>query len=361
MKRTLLTLLALAFGATLSAAQVIVPVAGAGAGANGSQWQSEITIHNVAFTAASLSLSFHDATGPLATHQLTVPAGATVTLPDIVVSTFGIIPDGNTVTGAVVIESDEITLLKVAVSSRTFNSSESGEFGQDIPALRAAESTKAAETAVLTGPSETSGSRFNFGLYALEESEVQWVLVRASGEVAATVDRKYDGGIQVQYNGGIHNLLEVEPAPNDVIYARVFSGSILPYGSIVNNGTNDPSFVTAFRTRENFQAQLLGVDLNEDGEIDIFDANGDGILDAPVPVRASHGFPSYFRIIAADPEGQQVRLTLIDAPTDVRLFDDGITVRWFPAGSLSGTTGALSVSANDGFAETRFLIPVTFH
>jgi hypothetical protein len=358
MKRILFTLMTLACAATLSAAQLIVPAAGAGPGAGGSQWQTDVTLHNAALTPAPLTLSFHDAGGFVASHSLMVAPRETLTLDSVLSSAFGISTSG-TVTGAIVIEGDEMTLLKLAVTSRTFTRSEAGEFGQDIPAMRPAEASLTGDTAVLTGPSEISGSRFNFGLYALEASTIEWALVRGSGEVAATIESDYEEGVQVQYNRGINTLLGSQPGPNDVVYARVLSGTVLPYGSIVNNATNDPGFIPAFRTRENFPALLLGVDLNEDGNIDIF-ANADGVLESPVPLRASHGFPNYFRLVVVDPEGNDVHLELVDPPSDVRLLDHG-TVRWFPVGSLRGTSGALIVSANDGFAETRFLIPVTFH
>jgi hypothetical protein len=359
MKRILLTLLTLACAATLSAAQLIVPAAGAGAGARGSQWQSDVTIHNAALTPASLTFSFHDSDGLVASFPFTVAARETVTITDIVASAFGVSTLSGAVTGAIVIEADEITLLKLAVTSRTFATSEAGEFGQDIPALTPAAAAGTGDTAVLAGPSEVSGSRFNFGLYTLEASTVEWVLVRSTGDIGATVDSEYDANVQVQYNRGIQTLLAAQPAPDDVVYARVLSGSVIAYGSIVNNASNDPGFVPAFRTRENFPAKLLGIDLNEDGNIDI-PANADGVLESPVPLRASHGFPNYFRIVVVDPEGAEVHLELVDPPSDVRLLDGG-TVRWFPVGSLSGTSGALIVSASDGFAETRFLIPVTFH
>jgi hypothetical protein len=358
MKRILFTLMTLACAATLSAAQFVVPAAGAGPGASGSQWQTDVTLHNAALAPALVTLSFHDADGFVASHSLTVAPRETLTLESVISSVFGISTAG-AVTGAIVIEGEEMTLLKLAVTSRTFSRSEAGEFGQDIPAMRPDEASLTGDTAVLTGPSEISGSRFNFGLYALEPSTIEWALVRGNGEVAAVIESDYEEGVQVQYNRGISTLLGSQPAPNDVVYARVLSGNVLPYGSIINNATNDPGFIPAFRTRENFPARFLGVDLNEDGTIDIA-ANADGVLESPVPLRASHGFPNYFRLVVVDPEGSEVHLELVDPPSDVRLLDHG-TVRWFPVGSLQGTSGALIVSANDGFAETRFVIPVTFH
>src|SRR6059058_2246841 len=54
-----MALLPLAAGA----ATFIVPAAGTGAGANNSQWQTELTLHSTSNAVMNLQLTFHDRNG----------------------------------------------------------------------------------------------------------------------------------------------------------------------------------------------------------------------------------------------------------------------------------------------------------
>ena len=319
----------------MSAAQLVIPAAGAGAGANDSQWQSELTIHNVGLTSTDLTLSFYRTNGIDATHSITVAPRQTVILENIVQETFGI----DTGSGAIVIEGDPFGLKKLSVTSRTFNRSESGEFGQDIPAWTESSAAATGDTAVINGPVAASMARFNFGIFAPVDTDVEWMLVRQSGTVAASVSESYDAGTQLQYNQGIPTFLGVENEDGDVVYARITEGRAFVYGSIIQNSTNDPSFVPFAVTRENFAAQLVGIDLNEDGEVDIFDTDSDGVLDGEVSLSTA-GFPNYFRVVVVDPEGNPVDLELVDASNDVRLLENG-TVQWLPSSGQRGTAGVL--------------------
>ena len=354
MKRIAISILSLLLTASLSAAQLVIPAAGTLTGAAGSQWQSDVTIHNVGTTPTLISIEFHDGSGLVATESVLIGARRTVALENIVGDVFGL----SNRQGALVITGEDYALRKLSVTSRTFNLSDEGEFGQDIPAWNATAAAETGDTAVLNGPVSPASARFNFGLYAPEETSIEWLLVREDGTTAATVTETYEAGTHVQYSPGIPSYLGGENLPNDVIYARILEGRAFIYGSIVENATGDPSFVPSIPTRENFTAQLLGVDLNEDGVVDIVDADGDGVLDGEVNI-STLGYPSFFRVVVIDPEGNEITLELVDASNDVRLFTDG-TVQWLPSSALRGTAGVLKVRASDGFAATDFLIPVLF-
>lgn len=353
MRKTAFILLSIIVATSVSAFQLVIPAAGSGPGANNSQWQSDLTIHNVSTIPADIVLEYHDSEGMVATHSLSILSRQTVSLEDIVQSVFQ-----KSGTGAIVITGNEFALRKLSVSSRTFNRSELGEFGQDIPAWSTPSAAAEGDTAVINGPLSPSSSRYNFGIYAIDATEVDWMLIREDGSSAATVSATYEAGAHVQYNRGIETFLGSDNLPNDVVYARIRAGRAFVYGSIVEDSSNDPSFVPFVATRENFAAQLLGVDLNEDGVIDIADENGDGVLDGEIRL-STIGFPNFFRVVVIDPEGSEVSIELIDASPDVRLFPDG-TVQWSPSMMLRGTIGALKLRATDGFAATDFLIPVVF-
>src|SRR5438105_2267366 len=113
---------------TAGAGTLIIPAAGAGPGANGSQWKSEVVVNNTSSKPANLTLVFHDGSGAAASSTATVPAHGTTAFDDIVARRF----NRTAATGAIEIVSDNT---RIVVTSRTFNVGQgNGEFGQDIPA-----------------------------------------------------------------------------------------------------------------------------------------------------------------------------------------------------------------------------------
>ncbi len=321
---------ALPFSAT--AATLIVPAAGTGAGANASQWQSELTLHNAAPRPATLSVTFHQGSAVLGPVPVELQARETVSIDDIVHTKFGL----ESGTGALVIDAADRQAKSLAVTSRTYNTSARGEFGQDIPSVDAAAALSAGDIGALSGPSSVDGTRFNFGLYVTEAASIDWQVVRANGTVAATKNVTYAAGTHAQYNSGIETLLGATPQANDTVYGRVDSGRAIFYGSIIN-ATGDPTFIPGIRTREDILIQLTGVDLDENGSIDIADQNGDGVLDAPVQIVKSL-FPSYFQVIAKGEFDEPVTLEIVSAPSFAKLLDANGTLVVVASGSEAATS-----------------------
>src|SRR4051812_24558642 len=94
-----------------SAATLVVPAAGTGPGANNSQWQSELTIHNAAPRAATVTISFHQGTSILGSAELTLQAKQTVSQADVA-RTLG--ATGGS--GAIVIEAADRDARAIAVT-----------------------------------------------------------------------------------------------------------------------------------------------------------------------------------------------------------------------------------------------------
>ncbi|HUJ15430.1 MAG TPA: hypothetical protein VL284_16710 [Thermoanaerobaculia bacterium] len=334
-----------------SAATFIVPAAGTGAGANGSQWQSELTFHSTSANPISIGLVFHDAGGAQQGDGLTLSPRSTTTLSDVVKTRFG--RDGGT--GGIEINVPDAFADRVAITSRTFNASASGEFGQDIPAIDSTGAASAGDVIVLQAPSSATNARFNFGIYAVSDAAVRWDLVRADGTVAASTTQSYGAGTQMQYNQGITSLLGATEQDNDALQATVTSGSVIAYGSAINNQTGDPSFVPGIRTRADIRVNFVGVDVNEDGTPDILDANHDGVLDQPIDIYTTVGYPNYFRVIV----NGGATLELVDAPRDAQLID-AETVQYAPNALLKGTTGELKVRATVNGVTDVLTIPVNY-
>ncbi|HEX2834585.1 MAG TPA: hypothetical protein VHW00_16355 [Thermoanaerobaculia bacterium] len=337
------------------AATIVVPAAGTGPGANNSQWQSELTLHSSAPRAITLSLSFHQGASAGAPVSVTLAARETLSIADVVKTKFGVTSG----TGAIVIAVEDKDARSLAVTSRTFNASAEGEFGQDIPAYVVEDEPALGDIITLAAPSNAGSARFNFGLYAAGNSSVTWELVRANGTVAATRELQYTAGQHVQYNSGIESLFGATPQNSDTVYARVSTGNVIAYGSAINNLSGDPSFVPSVRTREDILIQFLGVDLDEDGTIDVADADHDGTLDAPLDIQTSL-FPNYFRVLARGEFGEPVTLTLVNAASVVDILNPNGTVRVTAYGDLKNTTGTITFRGTAEGATTTLTIPVRY-
>lgn len=337
-----------------SAATLIVPVAGTGPGANGSQWQSELTLHTAAPRPVTLSLTFHQNSTVLGPVSVTLQARETLSIADVVKTKFNL-TSGN---GALLIDLSDRDARSVAVTSRTFNTSATGEFGQDIPSVDAANALRAGDIAALSGPSVIAGNRFNFGIYAVEASTIEWQVVRANGTVAATKSVSYAAGTHAQYNGGVDTLAGAAQLNNDTVHARVVSGRAVFYGSIINV-TGDPTFVPGVRTREDIIIQLTGVDLDENGSIDIRDTDGDNVLDSRIEIVTSL-FASYFRVVAEGEFGDDVTYEIVSSPAETHLLDDNGTLIVSAGGDVKGTTGTIVLRATSGNSSQLITIPVIF-
>jgi hypothetical protein len=334
------------------AATLIVPAVGTGTGLNNSQWQSEVTLHTAAPRAIALSLTLHQGTAVLGPVSVTLGARETLTIDDVVRTKFGLTGGA----GALVIDVADRDAKTLAVTSRTFNTTPEAVYGQDIPAVNATDASGAGDITAIPSAAEADGNRFNFGVYALEASSVQWDLVRADGTVATTRTDSFAAGQHAQFNSGI---LGVAAEDNDTVHARLLSGRALFYGSVINS-TGDPSYVPGQRTREDIVINFAGVDLDENGTVDIADANGDGVLDAPIEVVKSL-FPSYFRVVAAGEFGEAVQYEVISAPEISADLLDGIgTLRVIAGGNVKTKTGEIRVRATSEGSSTVLVIPLRY-
>lgn len=337
-----------------SAAQIIVPAAGSGPGVGGSQWQSELTLHNTASHNVSVSVTYHQGTDVSAPVVVDVPARGTTSIADIVNTRFA---KGGT--GALVIDVVDADASKVAITSRTFNVSAAGEFGQDIPAVRTNEAAISGDTVVLSAPSSSANTRFNFGLYAVDAATIRWELIRSTGTVAGVQEVSYAAGSHLQYNAGIKALFGVDASDNDTIHATLKSGRAILYGSAINNQTGDPSFVPGVRTREEIRINFTGIDLDENGTVDISDADHDGVLDQTIEMATSL-FPNYFRVVAIGENGEKVTYEIVFSSADAALLDNEGTVQLAPGGNLKGTKGELRLRATAGGSSAVLVIPISF-
>lgn len=355
--RTLITAVSIAaLPLTAGAATFIVPAAGTGAGANRSQWQSELTLHNTSAAPVTVTLAFHDANGTQSGNSVTVAARATTSIEDIVASQFG----RQSGTGAIEVDVPDASANKIAITSRTFNSSSSGQYGQDVPAVNVTNAAGAGSVVVLQAPSSATQARFNFGLYAVTDATVQWQLVRADGTLLTPIaDQTYTAGTQMQFGNGIKLLLGLDEQDNDTVQAVVTSGSIIGYGSSIDNTSGDPTFVPGIAARQDIALNFAGVDLRENGTINVTDSDHDGVLDQPIDMFTTTGYPNYFRVVVTGPNGDPATLQIVSPTQDIQLID-AETVLYAPSSLLKGTSGKIVIQATADGQTALLTIPVNY-
>src|SRR5215212_2916618 len=337
-----------------SAATFVIPAAGTGPGANNSHWQSELTLHNLALRTLTISLVYHDANGATDPVAVEIAPQATIAVADVVKTKFG----RESATGGLSIVVADADSRKLAISSRTFNTSDAGEFGQDIPAVNVNDGATPGDVDVLAGPSSAADYRFNFGVFAVSDLRVQWQLLRADGTVAATRTDSYAGGTQHQFNLGVQTHFNVDPQNSDTVLAYVESGRGIFYGSAVNQRTGDPTFVPGVRARQEV-ALTLGIDVGADGRVDIFDADHDGVLDSALDVRPSF-FPTTFRVVATDNSGLKPTFEILSTPAETKFTDENGAVFFNPTSADAKNGAEIRIRVTVGNQSAILTVPIAW-
>ncbi|HYC60119.1 MAG TPA: hypothetical protein VEK79_11200 [Thermoanaerobaculia bacterium] len=236
---------------------MIIPTVGHLGGIN-SQWQSDVRVTNAGFLPARYRLTFTPAAGTAHGVQqtiITVDAGATTALDDIISSWFGIGALGENASGMLEIlplDDAAVAAASTVASSRTYNVTANGTLGQFIPAIRYGGFIgKALENALpqilsLQQIAETGAYRTNVGI------------AEGSGEAASVLMRFFDGGgaklleLPLELAGGEQRQMNAILAQHgfSVADGRVEvevlggTGKVTAYASVVDNLTNDPLLVS---------------------------------------------------------------------------------------------------------------------
>jgi hypothetical protein len=177
--------------------------------------------------------------GPAVSQSLSVAPGSQVLLADVV-STLG--GDG---VGAVEILADP----PVLASSRTFNQSASGSFGQFLGAAHATELMAEGGTRTLLHLVQNQGFRTNIGLHntSVSEATVELRLHDSSGTLVTSSSRTLEPGQRLQLN---EPFAAAGRSDIDAGYAEVgqrTGSGVAVYASVVDNLSNDPTTIPALR------------------------------------------------------------------------------------------------------------------
>ena len=211
-------------------------------GAGGSQWRCDIAAVNTSSSVASLVLTFvGDSTH---TTSVSLPANGTESWPDVLVSAFG---SSAADAGVLHVISDQ----PIVITSRTFNATAAGTYGQYLPALASADGIAAGARGYLPQLAKSASRRTNVGFMNLSGTfcEVRVKLWGANGQQLGTTVARTVGSyewLQVNDVFGAAGAGETNAAYATV--EPVTAGTRLwAYASVVDNDSGDPTTIPLLR------------------------------------------------------------------------------------------------------------------
>jgi uncharacterized repeat protein (TIGR01451 family) len=242
--------------AATSAHALIIPSVGHLDGIE-SQWRSDVRITNAGFRAVRYALTFTPSGGTaqgVKQTTITVDAGATTALDDIVRNWYGIGSLGDSTNGMleiVPLDDPAVTSLATVASSRTYNLTTNGTLGQFIPAIRSnaligkALSGALPQILSLQQIAQNNLYRTNVGIAEGSGSGAS-VLLRifdASGLKLRDVPLTLAAGEQRQLNSLLATQ-GVELSDGRVeVQVLDGGGKVTAYASVVDNTSKDPLLV----------------------------------------------------------------------------------------------------------------------
>jgi hypothetical protein len=223
---------------------VAIAAVGHAAGASGSLWRSDVRIFALEGGgddqgSASVTISYYPSgvsNAQPVTKTLPIGPKQILSLEDIVSKTFGL----DNATGALRIQANQ----KLFVTSRTYNQSTAGTFGQDIPSVALDQVLTTGSVAKFSGLSN-SGYRTNVGFFNTGlAGDMQLDLRDATGARLAQKSYHIDARTMTQIND-IFTYLGAASAGGGSLWITTTGGSIVAYASVIDNASGDPVYVPA--------------------------------------------------------------------------------------------------------------------
>jgi hypothetical protein len=211
-------------------------------GAGGSVWRSNLSVTNRSGATANLTLTYRMA-GNTVTRTYMLPNNWIKEWEDVAASLFN---QGAATSGSIEIISD----VPIMVVARTYNQAPDGTFGQGMPGNPASEAATFGQIAVLPQLKKTSEFRTNVGFmnHGVAACNVRVRLYSETGsQIGSTIDTSVPAMQWKQINdvfgeAGVGQC----PIGYATVEVRTAGGLIWTYGSVVDNGTSDPTTIVPF-------------------------------------------------------------------------------------------------------------------
>jgi hypothetical protein len=236
---------------------LIVPAVASARGVSGSQFVSDVRLTNTSAESVRYNILFTpsgtDGTRSGKQASIDVPAGQTIALDDVLRSWYGV-GTNQSVTGVLDIRPlragaspSALTKSRTTLgSSRTYNVTPAGTFGQFIPAVPFSQFAGKGQTLTMNELSESTQFRTNLGLVegSGQPASVHVTIYSGSGKTSTSFDVGLQPGEQKQINQVLraNNVI----SDNSRIDVQVTSdtGRVTAYASVLDNRTNDPMLVS---------------------------------------------------------------------------------------------------------------------
>jgi len=243
---------------------LIIPAVGHAPGANNSLFESDVRVCNTSAQLQKYSVTFTltgtDGTQSSSSASIQIDPGATFALDDILASFFGIGADNSAATGVLEIRPSTSTTsslsssttpsITTVASSRTYNNTSTGTYGQYIPAIPFSQfiAKSATSTPTLISLQQVANSaayRTNFGMVEAA-GQAATTLIHVfdnAGNELAQIPQSLKAGEQIQLNGFLaNNHIDLTDGRIEVEVTSS-TGKVTAYASVVDNQTNDPLLV----------------------------------------------------------------------------------------------------------------------
>jgi hypothetical protein len=241
-----------------SGGAAMIPVVGHATGANNSKFLSDVRISNVGSQKVRYDLIFTPTrTNSASSSQTTmeVSPGETIAMNDVVKSWFGLGSLGESAVGVLEIRPHAVPGFDISrwtiASSRTYNNTPGGTFGQLIPAIAldrfiSRPASGAAPKISLQQISQSTAYRTNFGIVegAGEHATALVRIYNAAGQQVATTTINLQPGEHQQLNGLLQQLNVAIDDGRIEVEVTSATGKVTAYASVLDNRTNDPLLVS---------------------------------------------------------------------------------------------------------------------
>jgi len=214
-------------------------------GAGGSQWATDVALFNPATQPATARLYLlprDGDNGDVVPLSRTVPAGQVLTLPDVVRVTFG----QTGLAGAIQICADR----PLVVTSRTYTREGGKTYGFGALATRRESAIAPDQTRHIADIREstttTSGFRTNLGLTNVSKATVTVTVTLILADGTTLPERTYTvkPWSHIQRNRIVRDFTAAD-VTGAVLAIRPSGGSVIAYAAVVDNSTNDSTYLEA--------------------------------------------------------------------------------------------------------------------
>lgn len=236
LKIALVLILGMAVATAARAESIWIAAVAHTPGDEGTRWRSDVAVLNLCPIDVEVELVLHHEDG-LVSADFVIPAGGQQIFEDVVAQL-----TAGDVTGALEVRANG----GIVVTSRTYNRSEVGTFGQALAGVTASESMTTGDEVLLPQLREDSGFRTNIGALNMgdDKAKLQVTLYDTTGSLVGEFMLRISAGLNVQDNRPFRDRFGLTDIVGGYAIVTVESGSsVTVYASVVDNATGDPTTV----------------------------------------------------------------------------------------------------------------------